>query len=139
MSEEFKKIVDSSFDNPNFLPLWIYNQDYIYGIIPADPNGQRWIEISYTFEEDEPFMKSERNSDLSFQFLFEELEKGISFYTEDFNVNKLKSFVKTLEAKSGTEKIKSLINELINNCSNFSKNLPIIKNKNELNKLKEKL
>ena len=38
MSEEFKAIVDSSYDNGQ--PLWLIVTDYIYGMIPV--GGDRW-------------------------------------------------------------------------------------------------
>ncbi|MFX1257113.1 MAG: hypothetical protein ACFFAN_04595 [Promethearchaeota archaeon] len=137
MTEEFKGIVDSSYDNG--IPLWIYTKDYIYGLVPADAGGLRWIEISYTFEDDDPLVKTERNANLSYQFLLEEVEKGLAFYIEDLNVNKIKDFARRIEGKSSTEKINALIAELINNSSDYSTNLPIIKSKEELGKLKENL
>ncbi|MFX0071632.1 MAG: hypothetical protein ACFFAO_11125 [Candidatus Hermodarchaeota archaeon] len=140
MSEEFKAIVDASYDVADFTPFWTYNSDYIFGMIPANSEGSRWTEVSYTFEEpDEPLVKNERNADLSYQFLLEELTKGVPFYVEDFNVNNIKEFAKSIESKSGTERITAMIAELITNSNNYSANLPIIKNQNELGKLKEKL
>ncbi|TFG28141.1 MAG: hypothetical protein EU532_05915 [Promethearchaeota archaeon] len=139
-AEEFKAIIDASFDNTNYTPFWTYNSDYIFGMIPAKSDGSRWTEVSYTFEEsDEPLVKNERNADLSYQFLLEELTKGVPFYVEDLNVNNIKEFAKSIESKSGPEKMVAIITELINNSNNYSKNLPIIKNQNELGKLKEKL
>ncbi len=136
MSEEFKSILDSSFDNGT--PFFIYVKDYIYGMVPADPNGDRWIEVSYIFEPP-AFEKKERAADLSYQFLFEELGKGINYYVEDFKVVALKEFAKNLESKPGPEKMKAVIAELINNSGTYSANLPIIKSKDELVKLKDKL
>ena len=136
MSEEFKAIVDSSYDKGT--PFWLYTSDYIFGMIPTD--NDRWIEVSYTFEEpDEPFYKTERNADLSFQFLLEEVEKGVSFYVEDLKVPLLKEFTITLEGKSGIDKMNAIISELIGNSAKYSANLPIIKSKDQLNKLKEKV
>jgi len=136
MSEEFKAIVDSSYDKGT--PFWLYTSDYIFGMIPTDNN--RWIEVSYTFEDpDEPFFKTERNADLSFQFLLEEVEKGVSFYVEDLKVPLLKEFATSLEGKSGTDKMNGIIAELIGNSANYSANLPIIKSKDQLNILKEKV
>ncbi len=138
MAEEFKSIVDSSYDNGT--PFWIYTIDYVFGMVPIDPNGERWIEVSYTFEDpDEPFVKTERSADLSYQFLLEEVAKGVAFYVEDLNVNKLKDFAKTIEAKPGPEKLNALIVELTNNSGSYSANLPIIKSKDELGTLKGKL
>ena len=136
MSEEFKAIVDSSFDKGT--PFWLHTSDYIFGMIPTD--NDRWIEVSYTFEDpDEPFFKTERNADLSFQFLLEEVEKGVSFYVEDLKVPLLKEFANSLEGKSGTDKMNAIISELIGNSANYSANLPIIKSKDQLNILKEKV
>ena len=138
MSEEFKQIVDSSYDNGT--PFWVYTKDYIFGMVPSDPEGARWKEISYTFDDpDDPLVKTERSADLSFQFLLEEVAKGVSFYVEDLNVNKLKDFAKTVDSKSGPEKINAIIAELINNPNEYSSNLPIIKDKAGLQTLKEKL
>ena len=52
---------------------------------------------------------------------------------------KIKDFAKNVESKSGPEKINALIAELINNASSYSANFPVIKNKDELKVLKEKL
>ncbi|MFX0028763.1 MAG: hypothetical protein ACFE8B_06110 [Candidatus Hermodarchaeota archaeon] len=136
MSEEFKTIVDSSYDKG--IPFWLYTSDYIFGMIPTD--NDRWIEVSYTFEDpDEPLFKTERNADLSFQFLLEEVEKGVSFYVEDLKVPLLKEFATSLEGKSGIDKMNEIIAELISNSSKYSDNLPIIKSKDELNILKQKV
>lgn len=138
MSEEFKAIVNSSFDNGT--PVWLYTNDYIYGLVPMDEAGSRWSEVSYTFEDpDEPLVKCERGSNLSYQFLLEELEKGIAFYIEDFNVRKLKDFTKTLQSKSDPDKIKAIITELIENSGNYSQDLPIAKSKDDLPKVTAKL
>ena len=131
---DFKAIVDSSFDSG--IPFWIYTSDYIFGMIPVDANGTRWKEVSYTFEEpDNPLFVTERAADLSFQFLLEEVEKGVSFYVDDLKIPLIKEFAKTLEGKSGAEKMNTFIAELINNSSNYSSKLPIIKNKDELGTL----
>ncbi|MFX1532041.1 MAG: hypothetical protein ACFFBC_13070 [Promethearchaeota archaeon] len=136
MSEEFKAIVDSSYDKG--IPFWLYTNDYIFGMIPTD--NDRWIEVSYTFEDpDEPLFKTERNADLSFQFLLEEVEKGVSFYVEDLKIPLLKEFAASLEGKSGTDKMNGIISELMSNSVKYSANLPIIKNKDELSILKEKV
>ncbi|MFX1457587.1 MAG: hypothetical protein ACFFDB_19635 [Promethearchaeota archaeon] len=136
MSEEFKAIVDTSYDKGT--PFWLYTKDYIFGMVPTD--NDRWIEVSYTFEDpDEPLFKTERNADLSFQFLLEEVEKGVSFYVEDLKVPLLKEFASTLEGGSGPEKMKAIIAELINNSDKYSANLPIIKSKDQLSIIKEKV
>ena len=137
-AEEFKSIIDTSFDK-GFTPIWLYTQDYIYGLVAANKTGDRWIEVSYTFAEEEPLVKTERSADLSYQFLLEEIEKGVSFYVDDLKVPLIKDFSKTLQSKSGPEKINAIIAELINNSSKYSSKLPIINSKEELKILKEKL
>ena len=107
-------------------------------MVPTD--NDRWIEVSYTFEEpDEPFYKTERDADLSFQFLLEEVEKGVTFYVKDLKVPLLKEFVNSLESQSGAEKMNAIISELISNAEKYSANLPIIKSKDQLNILKERV
>lgn len=136
MSEEFTALVDTSFDKGT--PFWLHTQDYVFGMVPTD--NDRWIEVSYTFEDpDEPFFKTERNADLSFKFLLEEVEKGVSFYVTDLKVLLLKEFTNSLEGSSGNEKMNAIIAELITNSDKYSANLPIIKSKDQLNLLKEKL
>jgi len=131
---DFKAIVDSSFDNG--IPLWIYTSDYIFGMIPVDASGARWKELSYTFEEpDNPLFITERTAEKSFQFLLEEVEKGVSFYVDDLKVPLIKEFAKILDGKPGPEKMNQIITELINNASKYSSNLPIIKSKDELGTL----
>lgn len=138
--EEFKKIVDASYDKGTLIPFWLYTQDYIFGMVPTTSDGARWTEISYTFEDpDEPLVKTERNADLSYQFLLEEIEKGVSFYVKDLLVPLIKEFAKTLESKSGPEKMNALIAELINNADKYSKSFPIIKGKDDLGTLKSKV
>jgi len=137
MSEEFKSIMDISYDKGT--PIWLYTNDYIFGMVPADESGSRWIEVSYTFEEDDPLIKTERDAEMSYQFLMEEVEKGVSFYVEDLKIPLLKEFAKTIETKSGPDKMNALITELTNNWAIYSDQLPIIKNKDELETLKGKV
>ncbi|TFF88956.1 MAG: hypothetical protein EU548_08250 [Promethearchaeota archaeon] len=138
MSEEFKTIANSSFDNGT--PIWLYTDDYIFGMVPVDANGDRWKEVSYTYAEKEnPLYVTERAAELSFQFLVEEVEKGVSFYVKDLNVILIKEFTDSIEGKSGPEKMKSFITELIQNDSKYSNALPIIKSKDEIGSLKNKI
>ena len=138
MSETINDIIDSSFENG--IPFWIYSNDYIFGMVPVDPEGNRWKEISYTFEDpDNPLIINERAADLSFKFLMEEVEKGISFYIQDLKIPLIKDFASSLESKPGPEQMKSIISELISNSTTYSDNFPIIKSKEELELLKSKL
>jgi len=135
---DFKAIVESSFNDGT--PLWIYTSDYIFGMVPVDASGARWKEVSYTFEEpDDPLFVTERDADLSFKFLMEEVEKGVSFYVKDLKIPLFKEYAKTLEDKPGPEKMNAIISELMNNSDNYSSNLPIIKSKDELGTLASKI
>ena len=135
---DFKAIVESSYNNG--IPFWIYTNDYIFGMIPTDAGGTRWKEVSYTFQDpDNPLFVTERTADLSFQFLLEEVEKGVSFYVEDLKIPLVKEFAKNLEGKSGPEKMNAVIAELINNSAKYSSKLPIIKSKEELGTLTNKI
>ncbi|MFW9970725.1 MAG: hypothetical protein ACFFDF_11050 [Candidatus Odinarchaeota archaeon] len=136
MSEEFKKIVDSSFDNGT--PLWIYTKDYIYGIVPT--TGDKWLEISYTFEDpDQPLMKGEKSPDFAYQLMMEEISKGVTFYVQDLKVPLLKEFAGGT-GKSGSDLINTVITEIVKNTLKYTSNTDfIIKSKDELSKLKEKV
>ena len=136
MSEEFKATVDSSYDSGT--PLWIYTSDYVYGMVPTA--GDKWIEISYTFEDpDDPLMKGEKGADFAYQLMMEEISKGLTFYVDDLKVPALKQFTET-SGKSGSELIKAVIEELINNTANYTANTDfLVKSKDELGKLKEKV
>jgi len=136
MSEEFKAIVDSSYDNGT--PLWIYTNDYIYGVVPTA--GEKWLEVSYTFEDpDDPLMKGEKGADFAYQLMMEEISKGVTFYVEDLKVPLLKEFAGGT-GKTGSELINAVIEELINNTSKYTSNTDfLIKSKKELSKLKEKV
>ena len=136
MSEEFKTIVDSSFDNG--VPLWIYTVDYIYGMVPTA--SDKWLEVSYTFEDpDEPLIKGEKSPDFAYQLMMEEISKGVPFYIEDLKVPLLKEFAGGT-GKTGSDLINAVITELINNVSRYTSNTDfLIKSKDEMGKLKEKL
>ncbi|MFW9828512.1 MAG: hypothetical protein ACFFEY_13055 [Candidatus Thorarchaeota archaeon] len=136
MSEEFKSIVDSSYDNGT--PLWIYTTDYIYGMVPTA--GNKWLEVSYTLKEpDDPLIKGEKSPDFAYQLMMEEISKGVTFYVQDLKVPLLKEFAGGT-GKSGTELIMAVIEELINNTSKYTSNTDfLIKSKDELSKLKEKI
>ena len=135
---DFKAIVESSYDNGT--PFWIFTSDYIFGMVPVDASGARWKEVSYTFEEpDNPLFVTERAADLSFQFLLEEVEKGVSFYVDDLKIPLVKEYAKTLEGKPGPEKMTAIITELVNNSAKYSANLPIIKSKDDLGTLTSKV
>lgn len=136
MSDEFKALVDSSYDNGT--PLWIYTSDYVYGMVPTA--GDKWTEVSYTFEDpDDPLMTGEKGADFAYQLMLEEIAKGLTFYVEDLKVPSLKKFAEG-SGKSGSELIKAVIDELVNNTANYTANTDfLVKSKDDLSKLKEKV
>ena len=136
MSEEFKSIVDSSYDNG--IPLWIYTTDYIYGMVPTA--GNKWLEVSYSLKEpDDPLIKGEKSPDFAYQLMMEEISKGLTFYVQDLKVPLLKEYAGST-GKSGTEVIIAVIGELISNTSKYTSHTDfLIKSKDELSKLKEKV
>ena len=139
MAEEFKNIIDTSYDK-GITPFWIYTTDYIYGMVPADANGDCWIEVAQTFEDpDEPLIKSEKGADLAYQLMMEEIGKGLTFYVEDLKVPQLKAFADGT-GKSGSDLIAAVVNELISNTASYSGKADfLIKSKDDLGKLKEKV
>jgi hypothetical protein len=136
MSEEFKSIVDSSYDNGT--PLWIYTTDYIYGMVPTA--GNKWLEVSFTLKEpDDPLIKGEKSPDFAYQLMMEEISKGLTFYVQDLKVPLLKEYAGGT-GKSGNELIIAVIEELIINTSKYTSSTDfLIKSKDELSKLKEKI
>ena len=138
MGKEILDILDSAFDIGT--PFIVYTNDYIYGLIPLDVKGQRWKEISYMFEGEKDNLETrEMAAKLSFQFLCEEVEKGLSCYVEDLNVIQIKEYIESIKDKSGEEKIKAIIEELITKSKNYSNSMPIIKSKEDLQALKERI
>lgn len=138
MGNEILKIIDTAFDIRT--PFIVYTIDYIYGLVPLDTEGKRWKEISYMFEGEKDNLETrEMAAELSFQFLCEEVEKGLSHYVEDLNVNKIKEYIESIKDKSGEEKIKMIIEELIAKSTDYSASMPIIKSKEELQVLKDKI
>lgn len=138
MDNEILKIIDTAFDIRT--PFIVYTNDYIYGLVPLDADGKRWKEISYMFEGEKNNLETrEMAAELSFQFLCEEIEKGLSHYVEDLNVNKIKEYIESIKDKSGEEKIKIIIEELIAKSTDYSASMPIIKSKEELQVLKDKI
>ncbi len=136
MSEEFKSIVDSSYDNGT--PLWIYTADYIYGMVPTA--GNKWLEVSFTLREpDDPLIKGEKSPDFAYQLMMEEISKGLTFYVQDLKVPLLKEYAGGT-GKSGNELIIAVIEELISNTSKYTSSTDfLIKSKDELSKLKENI
>ena len=107
-------------------------------MVPA--GGDRWTEVSYTFEDpDEPLITAEKGADFAYQLMMEEIGKGLTFYVEDLKVPVLKQFAEG-SGKSGSELISAVIDELINNTGNYTANADfLIKSKDELDKLKGKV
>ena len=88
---------------------------------------------------DDPLIKGEKGADFAYQLMMEEISKGLTFYVEDLKVPSLQEFAGGT-GKSGSDLIAAVIEELINNTSNYTSNTDfIIKSKDDLGKLKEKV
>jgi len=84
-------------------------------------------------------MKGEKGADFAYQLMMEEISKGVTFYVEDLKGPLLKEFAGG-SGKSGSDLIIAVIDELISNTSKYTSNTDfLIKNKGELDKLKQRV
>jgi hypothetical protein len=132
--DEFVALIDQSFDNGT--PFIDVLQFYSYALIPK--GGGKWLEVSFDFEEKVIMENNEINDTTAFNRLCEEVEKAMSDETEDFMLVTWKEFKGKLSGSDG-EKITAGIKELVSNAASYSKNLPIVLNKDDLAKVKSKL
>ena len=131
--EEYSKLLESAFDNG--IPFINITEFYSYALIPQ---GDKWLEISYDFEEKSIDEKKEIAEDLAFFKLCEEVEKSMALELEVFYLNKWKEFKQGLSGTEG-EKLISCIKELTSNSETYAKDLPVVLNKEDLGKILSKL
>jgi hypothetical protein len=131
--EEYIAILDSSFANGT--PFINYTEFYSYALIPQADG--KWLEISYDFEE-KSVDKRELVGSKALMNLWEEIEKGLSEAIDDFQLFKWKEYKKTIPG-SDDDKVKGSIKELTANGAAYSKNLPVVSKKEDLDKVKAKL
>ena len=131
--EEYTKLLQSSFDNG--IPFINITEFYSYALIPQ---GDKWLEIAYDFGEKTIDEKKEIDGGSAFFKLCEEVEKSMALELEIFYLNKWKEFKQGLSG-SDEEKLKALIKELTTNSETYSKDLPVVFNKEDLGKILSKL
>ncbi|GAB4321249.1 MAG: hypothetical protein Kow0069_25520 [Promethearchaeota archaeon] len=98
--------------------------DYLYALVPL--GGEKWKELVLMLEDDS-LEEHEMEASKAFLMLMEEIEKGLPGYVEDFKVLLVREFKEGLEGKPDDEKIRAVIDELLNNPSKYSANLPVVK------------
>ena len=102
------------------------------------PSGDHWLEAVYDFEEKNLDETTELNPEKAFNHFCEEIEKAMSDEIEDFMLINWKEFKKGFGDDFSTN-LKSGIAELTSNPTTYSKNLPIVFNKDDLDKVISKL
>lgn len=130
---EFITALETAFDEG--LPFIDYTEFYSYALIPK---GDQYHEISYDFEDHEIMENRTLDPAKAFANFCEEVEKALAEELELFYLNKWREFKDSLSGNEA-EKLKKLIEELINNTDTYGKDIPIIKNPEDIAKLKEKL
>ena len=131
--EEYSKLLQSAFDNG--IPFINFTEFYSYALIP---HGDKWLEISYDFEEKSIDEKKEIDGGSAFFKLCEEVEKSMALELKVFYLNKWKEFKQGLSGSEG-DKLKSCIKELTSNSKTYSEDLPVVFNKEDLGKILSRL
>ncbi|MHA1720279.1 MAG: hypothetical protein ACTSWX_16770 [Promethearchaeota archaeon] len=131
--EDYTKILESAFDKGT--PFINYTEFYSYALIPL---GDKWLEISYDFEEKSIDEKREIDGKTAFFNFCEEVEKAMAEELEVFYLNRWKEFKQGLSG-SEEEKLKACIKELTTNSKKYADDLPVVLNKEDLGKIIGKL
>lgn len=132
--DELLAIIESAWDNGS--PFIDYTDYYVYCLIPKGDGN--WTEVSYDIN-DATIDKRDMNGTIAYRMLVEELEKGLSGELEDFMLGTFKQFREGLGDMPDPEKIVAIIKELHANPGKYSKNLPVVKSKDDLDGVKAKL
>lgn len=130
---DYTEILNQSFSQGT--PFINFTEFYSYALIPQ---GDKWLEASYDFEDHELLEKNEISGDQAFLKFCEEIEKAMSAELEVFYLNKWTEFKGGLSG-SEEEKLKALIQELTTNTSTYGENIPIVLNEGDLSKVLDKL
>lgn len=132
--DKLSAILDSSFDNGT--PFIDYTSNYVYCLIPLKDGS--WKEVSYVIPDAELDERA-LNATKAFRMIVEEVEKGISSDIEDFMLGDFRDFRNSIDSTPDEDKIMTIIKELTENGEKYSKNLPIVKTKADLDSVKAKL
>ena len=131
--EEFIQLLETAFAEGT--PFINHTEHYSYALIPK---GDKWLEISYDFEDKEIFDRNEIDSSKAYINLCEEIEKAMSEELEVFYLNRWQEFKSGLKGTE-EENLKALIHELISNHETYSDNLPVVLSQEDIKKILDKL
>ncbi len=131
--EKYIELLNHAFDEGT--PFINVTEFYSFALIPK---GDKWLEAVYDFEEKNLDEATELNSENAFNHLCEEIEKAMSDEIEDFMLINWKEFKKGF-GDDFSANVKAGIAELTSNPTTYSKNLPIVFNKDDLDKVLSKL
>ena len=131
--DDYVALLDSAFNEGT--PFINMTEFYSYALIPQ---GDKYLEVSYDFEDKAIMDKTELSATDAYNHLCEEVEKAMCEEILDFMLVTWKEF-KAGAAGSDAEKVKASIEELVNNHEKYSKNFPVVYNKDDLDKVKAKL
>ena len=131
--DEFISLLDASFSEGT--PFIDYTEHYSYALIPQ---GGKWLEISYDFEDHEILEKRTLEPLDAYNNLCEEVEKALSESLELFYLNKWKDFKNSL-SEDVAVKLPELIAGFTSNLSEYGKDIPVIGKAEDLPTLKDKL
>ena len=112
-----------AFDNGT--PFIDYCKDYVYAMIPDDADGNNWKEFSY-ITEDGQLSKNERDSEMAYLVIKEEVVRGLPEVVEGLNVNEIQDIT-----DSHVNDPKAVIGDLI---SKLPANVPSTRTKDDLQK-----
>jgi len=81
-ADEMKEIVKKAFDIQSGKSFVAYTKDYIYVLLPASPDLDKWLEVSYDLAE-KKITKKELEPKRALAYLLEELVEGLPGYNPD--------------------------------------------------------
>ncbi|MHA1369168.1 MAG: hypothetical protein ACTSRA_05595 [Promethearchaeota archaeon] len=115
--------LEESFNNGT--PFISYCDNYVYVIYPKDPDGNTWMEYSFMRETGE-IEKNERDKEMAFLVIKEEVARGLPELLPDLNVKPVLEIT-----EKHVNDPQGLILELI---ANVDPRVPVVRSKDELNK-----
>ena len=131
--EKYIEILHHSFDEGT--PFINFTENYSYALIP---HGVKWMEVSYDFEDKDIMDNHEIDSVHAYFNFCEEIEKAMGEEMNVFYLNRWKDFKTTLKG-SEQEKLIALIKELLEKPDYFAEDLPVVVNKDDMDKVISKL
>lgn len=115
------------------LPFIGWTQDYAYTLIPQADGSYK--EISFDLHDKEVMEQNTIDVEKAYLRFLEEMEKGLGMEIEDFMLVKFKEIKEGLASKSVQDKFKGLLEKLMKEPQLFSKNLPVVKSQDDLQRI----